>query len=31
MKPGLTETDVRLECTVTDPFGNRLRFMQVLA
>ncbi|SEQ39471.1 hypothetical protein SAMN05428969_2902 [Devosia sp. YR412] len=29
MKPGLEEQDGRLEVQVTDPFGNRIRFMQV--
>ncbi|SMD18949.1 hypothetical protein SAMN05880593_1381 [Rhizobium sp. RU36D] len=29
MKPGLEEVDGRLEVTVTDPFNNRIRFMEV--
>lgn len=31
MKPGLQDTDGRLEVEVTDPFGNRIRFMQIKA
>lgn len=31
MKPGLQDTDGRLEIEVTDPFGNRIRFMQIKA
>lgn len=27
MKPGLEKQDWGLECAVTDPFGNRIRFM----
>lgn len=29
MKPGLQDVDGRFEVTVTDPFNNRIRFMQV--
>ena len=29
MKPGLRETEGRLEMEVTDPFNNRIRFMNV--
>lgn len=29
MKPGLQTVDGRLEVHVTDPFGNRIRFMEV--
>lgn len=29
MKPGLQMQEGRLECTVTDPFGNRIRFMEL--
>jgi len=29
MKPGLEQHEGRLECTVTDPFGNRIRFMEL--
>lgn len=29
MKPGLQDVDGRLEVSVTDPFNNRIRFMQV--
>lgn len=29
MKPGLTEDDGRIALQLTDPFGNRIRFMQV--
>lgn len=29
MKPGLEETGDRLEMQVTDPFNNRLRFMEI--
>ena len=28
-RPGLEDAGGRLECTVIDPFGNRLRFMEV--
>ena len=28
MKPGLEKQEWGLECTVTDPFGNRIRFME---
>lgn len=28
MKPGLQKQEWGLECTVTDPFGNRIRFME---
>ena len=31
MKPGLHDEDGRLEVGVVDPFGNRIRFMQVKA
>ena len=31
MRPGLAEEDGRLELTVIDPFGNRIRFMQLLS
>ena len=31
MKPGLQDVDGRLEVSVTDPFNNRIRFMQVRA
>ncbi|MGF9562292.1 glyoxalase superfamily protein [Neorhizobium sp. BT27B] len=30
MKPGLEEVDGRLEVTVTDPFNNRIRFMEIV-
>ncbi len=30
MKPGLEDEDGRLEVTVIDPFGNRIRFMEVM-
>lgn len=30
MKPGLEEEDGRLEVTVTDPFQNRIRFMELI-
>ncbi|MGF9692642.1 glyoxalase superfamily protein [Rhizobium sp. 0TCS1.26] len=30
MRPGLEEVDGRLEVTVTDPFNNRIRFMEVI-
>lgn len=29
-RPGLEQHDGRLECTVIDPFGNRLRFMELV-
>ena len=29
MKPGLEDRDGRLELQVTDPFGNRIRFMEL--
>ncbi len=28
MKPGIEDNDWGLETTVTDPFGNRIRFME---
>lgn len=31
MKPGLRDADGRLEVEVTDPFSNRIRFMQLKA
>lgn len=30
MKPGLEKVDGRLEVTVTDPFNNRIRFMEIV-
>ncbi|CAM5314859.1 hypothetical protein MAUB1S_05475 [Mycolicibacterium aubagnense] len=30
MKPGLEKVDGRLEVEVTDPFGNRIRFMEIV-
>jgi hypothetical protein len=30
MKPGLEKVDDRLEVEVIDPFGNRIRFMQIV-
>ncbi|MNY74495.1 hypothetical protein D3C86_2135370 [compost metagenome] len=30
MKPGLEQEDDRLEVAVTDPFNNRIRFMEVI-
>ena len=29
MKPGLEDEGTRLEVTVTDPFQNRIRFMEL--
>ncbi len=29
MKPGLEDEGTRLEVQVTDPFGNRIRFMEI--
>ena len=29
MKPGLEDEGTRLEVTVTDPFNNRIRFMEI--
>ena len=29
MKPGIEVEDGRIEATVVDPFGNRIRFMEL--
>ena len=31
MKPGIEEEDGRLETAVIDPFGNRIRFMEIIS